>query len=120
MDQLEDWNLWTRYTLDEDFVQVEKTTSKYRVPDDAREAARRQERLDAAYRDAAERQRSLKLTLSAREITLMADAWAQGLSPGVAARHNMRRLALSNRVFARIAAWRRPARDWLRRRGLWQ
>src|SRR4029079_17817904 len=24
MDQLEDWNLWTRYTLEEEFVQVEK------------------------------------------------------------------------------------------------
>ncbi|MEO8848820.1 MAG: glycosyltransferase family 2 protein, partial [Casimicrobiaceae bacterium] len=31
MDQLEDWNLWTRYTLDDDFLLVEKTTSKYRV-----------------------------------------------------------------------------------------
>ena len=42
MDQLEDWNLWTRYTLEDDFVLVEKTTSKYRVPADAREAADRQ------------------------------------------------------------------------------
>ena len=62
---------------------------------------------------------SYGLTICA-ERTAVADAWAQGLAPGVAARHNMRRLALSNRVFARIAAWRRPARDWLRRRGLWQ
>ena len=36
MDQLEDWNLWTRYTLEDDFVLVEKTTSKYRVPADTR------------------------------------------------------------------------------------
>ena len=34
MDQLEDWNLWTRYTLEDDFVMVDKTTSKYRVPAD--------------------------------------------------------------------------------------
>ena len=120
MDQLEDWNLWTRYTIDEDFTHVDKTTSKYRVPEDAREAARRQEKLDLAYRDAVERQRALKLTLSAREIALMAEAWAQGMPPALAARNGMRRLAMSNRVFARIAAWRRPARDWLRRRGLWQ
>jgi len=32
MDQLEDWNLWTRYTLEDDFAFIEKTTSKYRVP----------------------------------------------------------------------------------------
>ena len=52
MDQLEDWNLWTRYTLEDDFVLVEKTTSKYRVPAGARDAAGRQELLDRAYRDA--------------------------------------------------------------------
>jgi len=120
MDQLEDWNLWTRYTIDEDFVHVEKTTSKYRVPDDPREVARRLEKLDAAYKDAVERQRALKLTLSAREIAEMAEQYARSLPPGVAARDSMRRLALSNRVFARVAAWRGPARDWLRRRGLWQ
>jgi GT2 family glycosyltransferase len=120
MDQLEDWNLWTRYTIDEDFVHVEKTTSKYRVPADALEAARRQEKLDAAYRDALERQRALKLTLSPREIALMAETWAKGTPATLAARSGMRRIALSNRLFARVAAWRRPARDWLRRRGLWQ
>ena len=52
MDQLEDWNLWTRYTLEDDFLLVEKTTSKYRVPASAREAAARQALLDRAYRDA--------------------------------------------------------------------
>ncbi|HSJ96361.1 MAG TPA: glycosyltransferase, partial [Myxococcota bacterium] len=62
MDQLEDWNLWTRYTIEDDLVTVEKTTSKYRVPDDAREAAERQARLDAAYPDAVARQRALTLT----------------------------------------------------------
>ena len=52
MDQLEDWNLWTRYTLEDDFVLVEKTTSKYRVPADTRVAAERQALLDRAYDDA--------------------------------------------------------------------
>ena len=73
MDQLEDWNLWTRYTLEDDFVLVEKTTSKYRVPANAREAAGRQERLDRAYRDAVKRQRELRLTLSPYEIFRMAE-----------------------------------------------
>ena len=69
MDQLEDWNLWTRYTLEDDFVLVEKTTSKYRVPADARVAAERQALLDRAYADALERQRALRVTLSPREIS---------------------------------------------------
>ena len=120
MDQLEDWNLWTRYTLKDDFVHVEKTTSKYRVPADAREAAERQARLDAAYHGAVERQRSLQLQLSAREIALMAEAYAHNRSLRVATRAQLRRVALSNRAIARVAAWRRPAREWLRRRGLWQ
>jgi glycosyltransferase involved in cell wall biosynthesis len=120
MDQLEDWNLWTRYTLKDDFVHVEKTTSKYRVPADAHEAAERQARLDAAYRGAVERQRSLQLQLSARDIAEMADAYARNRSLGVVARTQLRRVALSNRAFARVAAWRRPTREWLRRRGLWQ
>ena len=120
MDQLEDWNLWTRYTLQDDFVHVEKTTSKYRVPADARDAAERQAKLDAAYRGAAERQRALMLTLSAREIAEMAEAYARSRSVVLVTRDQLRRVALSNRVLSRMAAWRHPVREWLRRRGLWQ
>src|SRR5207249_3936601 len=61
MDQLEDWNLWTRYTLEDDFVLVEKTTSKYRVPASAREAAAGQTRLDRGYRDAVEREEAVRV-----------------------------------------------------------
>ena len=120
MDQLEDWNLWTRYTIHDDFTHVEKTTSKYRVPADARDAAERQSRLDAAYRDAIGRQRDLRLTLSAREIAEMADSYVRSQSLVMVTRDDLRRMALSNRVFSRVAAWRRPTREWLRRRGLWQ
>src|SRR5690348_33877 len=77
MDQLEDWNLWTRYTLSDDFVLVEKTTSKYRVPADAFLAAERQALLDRAYADALERQRAMRLTLSPRDISEMADAYVR-------------------------------------------
>jgi GT2 family glycosyltransferase len=52
MDQLEDWNLWTRYTAADDFVMVDKTTSIYRVPAAGDKAADRQAALDAAYADA--------------------------------------------------------------------
>lgn len=52
MEQLEDWNLWTRYTASHDFVLVSKTTSIYRVPAEGGKAAVRQEALDAAYEHA--------------------------------------------------------------------
>jgi hypothetical protein len=77
MEQLEDWNLWTRYTLEDEFVMVPKTTSKYRVPHDAVEAARRQEQLDAAYVDAIRRQREMRAALSPQEVLTMAEAYAR-------------------------------------------
>ena len=117
MDILEDWNLWTRYTIEDDFVPVEKTTSKYRVPDDPRVAAERQARLDAAYPGAVERQRALRLTLSAREIAQMAEAFSREQAVVLATRNAVRQLVSSNRVFARLAAWRAPTRAWLHRRG---
>jgi GT2 family glycosyltransferase len=110
MDQLEDWNLWTRYTIEDDLVCVAKTTSKYRVPDDPRIAAERQARLDAAYAGAVERQRQLKLTLSPREIAQMAESYSREQAVVHATRNTMRRIARSNRLFARLAA----LRAWLR------
>jgi GT2 family glycosyltransferase len=38
---LEDWNLWTRYSLKHDFMYVPKTTSLYRIPSDQREKRNR-------------------------------------------------------------------------------
>jgi glycosyltransferase involved in cell wall biosynthesis len=108
MDQLEDWNLWTRYTLEDDFVFVEKTTSKYRVPAGARDAAGRQERLDCAYQDAVERQRELRVTLSPREISRMAEDYARSQSLVMVSRRDVRRFVVERPWLARIAAWRRP------------
>ena len=115
MDQLEDWNLWTRYTLEDDFVLVEKTTSKYRVPANSRIAAERQALLDLAYRDALERQRSLRVTLSPRDISEMADAYVRGQTVMMVTRNDLRRLMSSNRLLARLAAYRQPVRRALRR-----
>ena len=117
MDQLEDWNLWTRYTLDEDFLLVEKTTSKYRVPFDARDAAQRQVLLDKAYADALERQRRLSVTLSPREITQMAESYARSHALMMVTESDVRRLLGSNRVVAKLASYRRPAGRILRRWG---
>jgi GT2 family glycosyltransferase len=98
MEQLEDWNLWTRYTLDDDFVLLEKTTSKYRVPADAREAADRQAMLDRAYAAALERQRTMRGAFSPRDVLGMAERYAR--------RH---------RLLARVAG-RVPAADRMLRR----
>ncbi len=118
MDQLEDWNLWTRYTLDDDFVLVEKTTSKYRVPADAFAAAERQERLDRAYVDALERQRAMRLTLSPRAIAEMAEAYARQQAVVLVTRGDLRRWMLGRQWVARLASFRHPAQEWMRRRGI--
>lgn len=117
MDQLEDWNLWTRYTLEDDFVLVEKTTSKYRVPAETRDAAGRQALLDGAYADALERQRKLVITTSPRAISEMAEAYARSQALMLVTRQDVKRLVLGNRLLGPLAAWRAPAVAWLRRRG---
>ena len=116
MDQLEDWNLWTRYTLENDFVLVEKTTSKYRVPARASEAAGRQELLDRAYRDAIERQRAMRLTLSPAEIAAMAESYARSQALLLVSRGDVRRFVGERPWLARLAAWRAPVMRRLRRR----
>ena len=116
MDQLEDWNLWTRYTLHDDFLLVEKTTSKYRVPARASEAAGRQELLDRAYRDAIERQRAMLLTLSPVDIAEMAETYARSQSVLLVSRSDLRRFVGSRPWLARLAAWRAPVMRRLRRR----
>ena len=115
MDQLEDWNLWTRYTLEHDFVQVEKTTSKYRVPASAREAAARQTLLDGAYRDAVERQKTLRLLVSPQDIAHMADAHMRSYSPLMVGRPVVRRFIGARPWLARLFAWRAPIMRRLRR-----
>ena len=116
MDQLEDWNLWTRYTLADAFVLVEKTTSKYRVPADAHAAAGRQALLDRAYADALERQRAMQVAFSPREISEMADAYARSQTVVMVTRGDLRRIARASPLLTRLAAWRQPALEWMRRR----
>jgi GT2 family glycosyltransferase len=118
MDQLEDWNLWTRYTLDDDFVLVEKTTSKYRVPASARDAAGRQELLDRAYQDAVDRQRAMSVTLSPYQISRMAEDYVRSESVVMVSRGDLRRFVGARPWLARIAAWRHPVLRRLKGRGV--
>lgn len=46
LNYLEDWDLWIRYSLKDDFMLIEKTTSLYRVPGDIKMAMRRHQLLD--------------------------------------------------------------------------
>lgn len=64
MDQLEDWNLWTRFAGTYEFAMVEKTTSKYRVPADPAVAGNRQDALDRAYADAVARQGQIAMNIT--------------------------------------------------------
>ena len=115
MDQLEDWNLWTRYTLEDDFVLVEKTTSKYRVPASAREAAARQALLDRAYRDALERQKALRFLASPQNIARLAEAHMRSQSLPLVSAPVVRRFVADRPWLAQIAAWRGPIMRRLRR-----
>jgi hypothetical protein len=117
MDQLEDWNLWTRYTLDAQFVMVEKTTSKYRVPASAKEGAARQKLLDAAYQDALARQRSMQLKLSPREISAMVEGYVREQSLLMVSRDDVRRFVGRRPWLGRLFAWRAPLMRRLRRIG---
>lgn len=59
MDQLEDWNLWTKYALVSNFKFVNKITSLYRTPYSINIRNERAAKLDAAYQDALKKQREL-------------------------------------------------------------
>jgi hypothetical protein len=99
LDQLEDWNLWVRYSLTSDFVMVDKVTSLYRVPARAVDAAARQQLLDDYYAKAVAKHEKLRLSVSPYEIVQMAQGFmvtslpAAGQTPPLVA--HIRRLVLS-------------------------
>lgn len=83
LEVLEDWDLWTRYSLDSPFVCVEKTTSKYRVPADPREAAARQRRLDEAYAAARARQGTMRFEGTVGQVVAMVAEAGRGEAQAV-------------------------------------
>jgi glycosyltransferase involved in cell wall biosynthesis len=68
LENLEDWNLWTRYSIEDDFKYVEKTTSLYRVPFNTHTSVKRYAELDSYYEKAVEKQKSLKIELSPADV----------------------------------------------------
>ncbi len=77
MDQLEDWNLWVRYSLEDDFKMVEKTTSKYRVPAQSIESGTRQKLLDEAYSQAMQKHDALEFSSSPAKMVAMLKAYQE-------------------------------------------
>jgi hypothetical protein len=86
------------------------------VPASAREAAARQTLLDRAYRDALERQKTLRLLVSPQDIARMADAHMQSQSLLMVSRPAVRRFIGARPWLARLFAWRAPIMRRLRRR----
>ena len=64
LENLEDWNLWVRYSSQCDFKLISKTTSLYRTPWDMAEKAKRQASLNAYYATALKKNRAFLDTLS--------------------------------------------------------
>ena len=106
MDQLEDWNLWTRYTMQNDFIQVRKTTSKYRVPAEVAHNAERQSKLDDAYRDAVSRQSKMTFQATPELIRKLADDYVKSNSLLNLSRDQVRATVSGSTVLSRIASWR--------------
>jgi glycosyltransferase involved in cell wall biosynthesis len=59
LEYLEDWNLWTRYSLNCDFLLIEKLTTLYRVPADNKIFIARQKKLVEYYPIALKKQQLL-------------------------------------------------------------
>jgi GT2 family glycosyltransferase len=72
LENLEDWNLWVRYSLKYDFLLIPKVTSLYRVPNDVEKALQRQLVLNDYYAKALARNSELKVELSPTEIIQIA------------------------------------------------
>jgi glycosyltransferase involved in cell wall biosynthesis len=68
LDNLEDWNLWTRYCVDHNFMLIEKTTSLYRIDNNIYSRMQRQKSLDNYYPLAIEKQKNIEITVSRQEI----------------------------------------------------
>lgn len=68
LDNLEDWELWARYSLENPFLFVQKVTSIYRVPYKTEEYGKRQEEIDYYYKAAQEKILSRNIVANAGDI----------------------------------------------------
>ena len=75
LDQLEDWNLWTKYALHSDFVYVPKTTSLYRIPFDKNIRQKREALLKQSYEKAVNKQNELRQRADGNEAPRMLESF---------------------------------------------
>lgn len=95
LDNLEDWNLWVRYSLEHDFEMVPKVTSLYRVPADPQKAVARQAVLDDYYAKAQAKHAQLQVTLSPPQVLALAETLSRELYIGVIPAARVRNALLS-------------------------
>ena len=115
MDQLEDWNLWTRYTIVDDFIQIRKVTSKYRVPAEISHTAERQRKLDEAYKDAVARQEQLVFDANPVLVRQLAEDYVRSNALLHIGRDQLRARFASHPWLARVASLRTLLRRRLSR-----
>ena len=102
LDNLEDWNLWVRYTLEQDLSMVDKVTSLYRVPAVAQQAVQRQQVLDDYYARAVAKHSTLRVQLNPNQVIEMAHELAQDLYVVKVQRRTLRNMVLSRPWLARF------------------
>lgn len=102
LDNLEDWNLWVRYSLHHDFEMVSKVTSLYRVPAKADVAVERQQVLDDYYVKAQEKHAQLKLDVSPPEMLKIAEVLSRELYVTVVPVQQVRRFVLRHPSLTRL------------------
>ena len=102
LDNLEDWNLWVRYTLEQDFEMIDKVTSLYRVPARPEEAVRRQNVLDDYYAKAVTKHAALQVVLNPNQVVRMAEEMARDLYVVTLQRRTLRDAVLSKPWLVRL------------------
>lgn len=102
LENLEDWNLWVRYSLKHDFLMVPKTTSLYRVPAKSQTAAERQSVLDVYYEKAQQRHAELRVELSPVDILNISKDLAHEVFYSNISSRRLRDFILGNPVFRRF------------------
>ncbi len=69
LERLEDWNLWTRYASEKDFIYINKITSMYRTPYTMDQILLRDKELDEYYPQAREKQKDIAISLDIKLLT---------------------------------------------------
>ncbi len=115
LDNLEDWNLWVRYSLRHDFLLVPKITSLYRIPATADHAVQRQQVLDDYYAKAQLQHAALRIELSPPEVLAMAEILSRELYVVAVPSHRLRGVALRIPGFRKLYHPLRRVYNHLRR-----